>query len=507
MVVSENTNRLVRKQDLVHIAVLLAIALGIGIYLVITTVLIAKDGVFYIERAQKFSNDPIGIIKEHPFGYPFLIFMAHKFVSFFSNGSSLYIWIYSAQSVNLLCRVLSLIPLYFTGKIFVGPRNSFWALLILTLLPYPTEFGSDALRDWPHVFFLACGFWAVLRGAKNRNWWIFGLAGLSAGFGYMIRPVCVQLIVYAIVWLVYCLFRPAKTFSRSKTALATALLIAGFLIPVGPYTIVKGKILPQKLYPIIRSFSLDTGTNETETNTCSYKTPIKYTGDINNRILEATGNLIEKGSANLMYFFVLPWLIGIYYHFQKFATQEEKLLITAFVGLNISFLFLRYCCIRPDLTHRYILPLTVLTIFYIPTGLKMLGDWIVNRTRKTQVRAPEKSQRWFYALLIIGLCICLPKLLRPIRIEKKGHISAINWLKKNTMPEDIIAVPDRRISFYAERKRLIYGKKVPKGAKYVVNILAEEDEKPEFGIVVQEKYSAWVDRREKKKRIVIYEVL
>ncbi len=54
---------------------------------------------------------------------------------------------------------------------------------------------------------------------------------------------------------------------------------------------------------------------------------------------------------------------------------------------------------------------------------------------------------------------------------------------------------------------MIYNKTVPKQAKYIVRIVKDEDEKPEFGTSVQEKYSVWVDKREKKKRIVIYEVL
>ena len=91
--VDKEAPRLLGKQNLIHITVLSAIALVIGIYLIATTVLIAKDGVFYIERAQQLPKDPISVIKAHPPGYPFLIFVAHKFISLFSNGSSVQIWI------------------------------------------------------------------------------------------------------------------------------------------------------------------------------------------------------------------------------------------------------------------------------------------------------------------------------------------------------------------------------------------------------------------------------
>ncbi len=57
MVAYDKSNeRLIEKRDLIHIAILAAIALVIGVYLIATTVLIAKDGVSYIELAQQFSQ-------------------------------------------------------------------------------------------------------------------------------------------------------------------------------------------------------------------------------------------------------------------------------------------------------------------------------------------------------------------------------------------------------------------------------------------------------------------
>ena len=54
MIVDKTTNRFAEKGDFINIAILLEIALGVGMYLIATTVLIARDGVFYIELAQKF---------------------------------------------------------------------------------------------------------------------------------------------------------------------------------------------------------------------------------------------------------------------------------------------------------------------------------------------------------------------------------------------------------------------------------------------------------------------
>ena len=84
----KSNERLIEKRDLIRIAILAAIALVIGVYLIATTVLIAKDGAFYIERAQQLASDPVRIIKAHPPGYPFLIMMGHKCAALFTDDSS-----------------------------------------------------------------------------------------------------------------------------------------------------------------------------------------------------------------------------------------------------------------------------------------------------------------------------------------------------------------------------------------------------------------------------------
>ncbi len=186
-----------KAQDLFYIAVLVIISLGVGIYIIATTVLITNDGTLHIRLAQNFPQNPIGMIKHNPpFGYPFLIFLTHKVITSPSQDNSIYSWIYSAQSVSLLCRVLSLIPLYCIGKLLVGSRRSFWGLLILIMLPYPAEFGSDVIREWPHILFLSTGLLFLIWGSRFGKWWMFAIAGLAAGFGHTIRAECAQIVIY-----------------------------------------------------------------------------------------------------------------------------------------------------------------------------------------------------------------------------------------------------------------------------------------------------------------------
>jgi hypothetical protein len=87
--------------------------------------------------------------------------------------------------------------------------------------------------------------------------------------------------------------------------------------------------------------------------------------------------------------------------------------------------------------------------------------------------------------------------------DKPGYRTAAAWLKQNTSEKDLIATPDRRITFYAERKELIYEATLSGKADYVVSIVKNDEQKPISAGAEQELYSVWVNKQ-KKKKIVIY---
>jgi hypothetical protein len=499
---NKSADFLTKKQDRIHLAILLLIALGIGVYLIAATVVITKDGVWYIEQAKKFSSNPEIVIKGQPFGFPLLIFMTCKLVALFSNGSSLFTWIYSAQSVTLLCRLLSLIPLFFIGKILVGSKRSFQAILILIILPYPAQFVSEVLREWPHILFLASGFLFLLWAAKHGKWWLFGVAGFVAGLGHIIRPECAQLIIYGALWIFIRLFSTKPGMSRPRLLCALSVLIIGFAIPAAPYMTARGQLLPAKLKAL---FSVNNEEFRMKNEEFSILNSQSASG-IPGKIAKAIGELIGAISENLMYYFFPALLVGIYFLFRKrpAATEPELFFISAFVGFNILMLVaLHYSW--GYISRRHCLPLVVFTIFYVPIGLQVLADWLANRLSKSRPASGKDCRRWFFILLIIGIAICLPKLLSRPGSDKPGFRAAAAWLKQNTAPDDLIAVPDRRITFYAERKELIYETTLSSKADYVVIIAKEENKAPDLVGNAQKQYSVW-ENKQKKKKIVIYKI-
>jgi len=225
------------------------------------------------------------------------------------------------------------------------------------------------------------------------------------------------------------------------------------------------------------------------------------------KIAKAIGELVGAMSENLMYYFLPALLIGIYFRFRKqsSATEIERFFMPAFAALNAVMLIALYYS-WGYMSRRHCLPLVVLTIFYVPIGLEVLADWFANRFSKSRPASGKDCQRWFFILLIIGTAICLPKLLSRPGSDKPGFRAAAAWLKENTSGDNLIAVSDRRITFYAERKELIYETTLSSKADYVVIIVKDENEVPDFVGNAQKQYSAWENERKKNKKIVIYKI-
>jgi hypothetical protein len=485
------------KADGICILILLVISLCTGIYLISTTVLIAGDGVTFIEYAKGLETSPIRTIKskyQHP-GYPFLIAAAHKIAEAGWDGCTLQSWIYSAQAAALALRTLTIVLLYFWGRKIVGRRFSFLAILILIVLPDAAEYGSDTLSDWPHIFFLSASFLLLVWGAEKGKWWMFGFSGAAAGAGYLIRPECAQVVVLGTLWLGFQIFHSGGIINRRKAAFAFILMVAAFLAVAGPYMKLKGAIFPKK-----QLIELAANTELHEEEIRFYPNSTYTTSFAPIDAAKAAGKLGQRVGETLMWFFVPALLAGLYKHFRRRDWSEpEKFFVIAFIVLNVFIMTLLYCKFG-YMSRRHTLPLVVLTIFYVPTGIETLACWISKKKSETA------TNFWFIVLVIIGIAICIPKLLMPTRTEKQTYRDAARWLAKNTRMEDIIAVPDIRIGFYAERSRSIKYNNVaiPKEARYVVRILEDEKEMPsdEGMSGVKEVYST--GGKDNKSKIIIY---
>ncbi|MBN1788073.1 MAG: glycosyltransferase family 39 protein [Sedimentisphaerales bacterium] len=485
--------------------------LAVGTYIIAETYLITKDGPLYITQAKQFGSEPLEVIKNSYFGYPALIFATQKICSVFGAQDAATSWAVSAQNITLLCMLASFIPLYFIGKHLIGEMNTLYFLIILAFLPYPVRFACDVLRDWPYVLFLSLSFAALLAGAKGKHWWMFGLSGLLAGLGYFIKIDCGQTIIYALIWLGLCFIKPRYQMTRVKAVLCAVLLLVCFSAVVLPYMQTKGQFVPEKIQEQI---------NENETESQSTTTATLNGDDKEEGLVSSLINVFERTSENMFHYFLVFALTGFYIQFIlkfKETSDIEKTFIISFILLNVIMLgWLSYSF--GYLSRRHCLPLSLLFLLYAPIGLRAIGEKLDSVCSPLDKNPPKillpfkrclsilgsKTVFWVHLLILVGVIICLPTLLGPKRRDLAGFLDAAYWLNHYTKPEDLIVVPDERISFYAERNGRLTREEIGLGgADYAVALVEGKDIPPDWG---QQKISFLIDPDKKEDRLVIYEL-
>lgn len=334
---------------------------------------------------------------------------------------------------------------------------------------------------------------------------MFGAAGLAAGLGYLIRPECAQLVIYGVLWILWKLALPKQGMSRRVLLDALALLLLCFLIPAVPYMAIRGKILPEKIHEYMVTSTLGQSQRIHEARIDTGMIP-STASVLPIETVKAAGRLTGDMSDILLYYFVPALIIGIYARTRQKPRPSdiERFFIPAFVLLNALMLMILYHR-WGYISRRHCLPLVAMLIFYVPAGLEIMARWLEQRLPGNRSQSTSPSRRWFFVLLVVGVCICAPKLLAPLGFDKQGYREAAEWLRQNSSPQDVVAVPDLRISFYAERKGAAYEDAIPEGVNYVVRIERDEDEqKPSEGIGRKEFSTRMEKRKKNTKAVVIY---
>ena len=474
-----------------HILIIQVAAVVMGIYLIATTIVIARDSIGFINFAKNIRQDAVGAMLknyQHP-GYPFIIDLTEKVFS--TTGlDPFWSWIWSAQTASLLCRMGALVILYFIGRKFVGEKLSFWAVLILVFMPSGAEMGSVALSDWPHLLALAAGMLVLINAYQTGRPWLFGIVGLLAGIGYLIRPECLQLVAYAGLWLLIAFFRNKTAKGKSLIFAATVLLIIGFAIPAAPYMRLKGAVFPKK--------SLDFGASQA-VSVRQVPASADYQAAIAPKaLLGAALMLCTRICELLVYFFAVFLPIGIWKRFKESQPEYfERFLISVFIMLNVAAMIWLFCR-HGYMSRRHVLPLVALTVFYVPVGIEAVSYWMGGIFRKNN-QPTIVPKVWFLLLVFAGLCAAIPKLLTPIGSDKAGYRQVAAWLEANTAADDVIIVPDARISFYAKRKG-ISGVERASGVKYAVKVSDGDDEYDKIG----QKLFAADKGKNKKSKLTVY---
>jgi len=439
--------RLGQRGASLQVGLLAAIAAAVGIYLIATSVLIARDGLFYIDQARKLAGDLPGKPETHLLGFPLMIASCRWILRTCGMSGGIDTWIVSAQTAALLTRLLCLLPLYLIGKRFVGQKRSILAIFILILLPLPAEWGADALRDFPSLLLLLSSLGLLIAGAESGRMLFFALAGLACGIGIGIREELLQLVLYAMLWFAW-RFISAGTWSDRLRQVASCLVFLAMVsLPVGLHICASDGRLPAK------TASLMLMLNGTEQSAVTGAAPAAAAGK-ELSVWDASYRIIQMLGGNFHEYFYPFWAIGLICCLRKKGNTAAKFFILAMTIGTVALLYVRYFLWFGGLSKRYLLPISAGTIFFVPEGLRRVGLWIerlIRARNEVLSRAVRSKVRISTILLILGIAVCLPKLVEPIRWEKRYYLQAAEKLAEVTEAHESVWAFDKRIYLYADR--------------------------------------------------------
>jgi hypothetical protein len=216
------------------------------------------------------------------------------------------------------------------------------------------------------------------------------------------------------------------------------------------------------------------------------------------------GSVTAEG---LMALLLVPWCLGLYHRLRHEAGPLERALMLTVVLVNAGLVLAVSGGIGSGPPVRYGFGLVALTIFYVPAGLDAMAQQL-DRAAAAHGRPQASPNRrrlpWFPILAIFSVATCVPGLAKPVPAQERACRIASQWLRENTGADDVIAVADMRISFYAERRGLLYKKHYPdrRLAGYVVT--TGDDAAAEVPPWLRERYSVSVGGQHPES-VVIYE--
>ena len=428
-----------RKRAAVHIGLLAAMAAAMGLYHLRTTVVISPDGVLYVEMARDLLQGQAPRGPRVPPGYPAMVAAAGALVGL-DGQDARRDWALTAQSVTLLCRVLSIVPLYLLYRRFIGGRGALAAMAIMLTLPRFAKHGADALRDWPFVLLfvsaLAALSCAVRRGSLR---WML-LAGLLAAGASLVRAEGVLLAALGLAWIAREGLARGGAWSGRRSAIAAGVLVGVFAAVAAAWLASTGYV-PRNAGIVAEVLA------NRPADAAAPLTGLAGVADFFVRV-------VHKSLSGMMYIPLALLLAGWAHRFRQNADRHERFLMTALPVGWLAILAVRYACVGPEISTRYIMAPAMAMGFYVWAGVRLVTVTLDRALRKRLrlARWPGRLGLRGSAIATAALLIAaVPTLLLPVGHGKEVYRQAASYLRRHSPPDAMVASFDSRVWFYSER--------------------------------------------------------
>lgn len=424
-----------RGKDWLRIALLVAISALIRFWLLTHTEVSARDSIGFMRQALHFEQRPwtevLRSFDQMP-AYPLLVLAVSLPVRAVAglNCDSL---VLSAQLTSILASLLTIVPMYFTGKLLFGRNAGLLGAAMFQALPVCVQVTSDGLSEGVFFLFFATAMYFAVLGLHRTNCWCFVLAGIGIGLAYLTRPEGGELAIALAAVMVACgvARRNWRMPARQIAALAVGMFpfVAAYASVTGQLT---RKPASQKMF-----FG-----DPAAAPAAAVRSPAPFAmfwdgrSQSGSRSKWAATSLVAE-TYRTTHYHVFGWaVIGVLLLWRKLRSMPGAWLLLALAGLHALVLW-RMAMVSGYLSERHTMLLAFLVCFWFGAAIATIGERL-NRARLVTA-----------LMLLAAFAIGLPSSVKPLHANRNGHRQAGYWLAANATAQDEVLDPYCWAHFYA----------------------------------------------------------
>lgn len=381
---------------------------------------------------------------------------------------------FTAKIPNIVIFGIFTLFLYVTIKKLFDAKTGFLATILNLLCFIPSGFILYPWADVPYILLIYLFIYkysqAISEIGESHTWTLF-LAGIIAGLAILQKPSAISIIPFS----VFIFFTALCHNTKKIHFLPLMKKIATFYIPlfiVSSPCFIRDKILTGKFYPsdyyssaaaeyrfgsIPNSFC---GTWELE-GIPSLKSIIANLG-IWYVLKDSLGQVVLGLKSlfiwqDIVPFFILFLFFGyiVFYFREKIKNSEKVFFINYSIFFGMSFLIYTAFAGYEARHIKMFIP------FFVVFAARFFGITIDNITANT----PSKTRKYLSCLLLVSLLLMYATSmfftsLKSLKFQTKNKysesmLSGIEWIKNNTLPNDVIMAYDPyALSFHTQRKTI-----------------------------------------------------
>jgi hypothetical protein len=412
--------------DAVRLGILLIFAAGVRCWLITHTEVPARDCVDFVRSAVRLEDRPWAEVMRTTHqapGYPLMILAAAESVRACGIEMTAERYVLAAQLVSTLAALLTVFPMYFTGKRLFGANAGFLAALLFNALPVCVRVTSDGLSEGVFFLFAASALYGGLRGLQQSSAWWLAACGFASGLAYLTRPEGVELAL-AVGATAIVMGVAARTWRMPLKA--GAALALGLLPPVGAYVSVTGSFTRKPT-------SLQMLQPEPTTAHVVGGPPLAaFLGDDTNNATPrgrwAAESVLAESLRACHYFALGLAVVAIWIFRSRLRGDPTMWLLIILPALHLAILW-RMASVVGYVSERHAIMVAFASCFWAGGLLSLVP-------------------RGTLVCTVILVAIGLPSTLKPLHANRAGHHAAGQWLASNAGKHDEVIDPFAWAYFY-----------------------------------------------------------